>query len=568
MSGRRVQHLVERGRGFQVRLPVPIDLQERLGRKELRWSVQTRDPSIAKDRVLKATLAFRQLCDKLRCMRALTAENARDIARIFYRKLAESYVTPEPAHPADQDYFENEQAKIVDDLVRDLAAQVGTQDYTGEVVEKATLAAANNGFDFPEKDTEAFRALCQGIARAQIEFARFTLFRQSDLLAEYKPQDELFDTAQVSAPKAGLQSIANDQVSLSLGEAVAKYVDAHSSGPGAWNLKTAEEKERTYKIVQAVWGPDLSIRQIKTEHVRDMRDFIQAIRSKAKLDEEQPQNMLAKAVSDRLNPKTASKYFGYVRSLLRWLVAEGYLDTEPGHTIKLHVPKAGNKSRRRPFLPAELDKLFSSPLYAGFKSNTQRHIPGELKRQDGLYWVYLLALHTGMRAGELLQIAKGDIRLDVTVPYIDLRSDLDLKTESSVRQVPVHPALLSYGLAGWLDARPAQSDERLFCEIKLGAAGHRTSAASKKFIGYLKRAGVKTDEEIVFHSFRHTFVDAARSSEVPEARMKEIIGHKDTTVTGGYGQGANLKALAVQMEKIDFGLSPAVQDLLMANART
>ncbi len=568
MSGRRVQHLVERGRGFQVRLPVPIDLQERLGRKELRWSVQTRDPSIAKDRVLKATLAFRQLCDKLRCMKALTAVNARDIARAFYRKLAETYVTPPPAHPADQDYSENEQAKIVDDLVRDLEGQVGTHEYTSDVVGEATLAAANNGFTFPDKDTEAFRALCQGIARAQIEFARFTLFRQSDLLAEYKPQDELFDPAQISAPKVGFQSIANEQVSLSLGEAVTKYVDAHSSGPGSWNLKTAEEKERTYKIVKAVWGPDLSIRQIKTEHVRDMRDFIQAIRSKAKLDEEQPQNMLAKALPDRLNPKTASKYFGYVRSLLRWLVAEGYLDTEPGHTIKLNVPKTGDKLSRRPFLPEELDKLFSSPLCAGFKSNTQRHLPGKLKRQDGLYWFFLLGLHTGMRENELLQIAKGDIRLDGAVPYIDLRADLDLKTDSSVRQVPVHPALLSYGLAGWLNARPSQAEERLFFEIKLGAKGHRTSAASKRLNGYLKRVGVKAGDDIVFHSFRHTFVDAARSCEVPEARMKEIIGHKDTTVTGGYGQGANLKALAAQMEKIDFGLSPAVQELLKANAKT
>lgn len=49
MSGRRVQHLVERGRGFQVRLPVPVDLQQVLDRKELRWSVRTREPVLSEE---------------------------------------------------------------------------------------------------------------------------------------------------------------------------------------------------------------------------------------------------------------------------------------------------------------------------------------------------------------------------------------------------------------------------------------------------------------------------------------------------------------------------------------
>ena len=44
MSGRRVQHLVARGKSFQVRLYVPVDLQPVLDRRELRWSVRTREP--------------------------------------------------------------------------------------------------------------------------------------------------------------------------------------------------------------------------------------------------------------------------------------------------------------------------------------------------------------------------------------------------------------------------------------------------------------------------------------------------------------------------------------------
>lgn len=47
MSGRRVQHFVVRGKSFQVRLYVPVDLQRALERKELRWSVRIRESKVA-----------------------------------------------------------------------------------------------------------------------------------------------------------------------------------------------------------------------------------------------------------------------------------------------------------------------------------------------------------------------------------------------------------------------------------------------------------------------------------------------------------------------------------------
>ncbi|ABI64450.1 MULTISPECIES: site-specific integrase [Maricaulis] len=566
MSGRRVQHLVVRGKSFQVRLYVPVDLQSVLDRRELRWSVRTREPSVAKSRALNASLAFHRLCDKLRLMKKLSVDDAREIARAFYQKLADSYQTPEPVHPADQDWLDHTQEQIVEEMVLDLGREISNQVYSAPVVTTARTVAGEAGYDFPSEGTEAFRAICQGIARAQVEHARYTLFRQQDLLKPYETQDELFRGGAKAASSSVLNVAEVIQGGLSLGEAIEKYVAAHASGPNAWKPKTGEEKERTFKMVQALLGANRPIKQIKTEHVRELRDFLQAVKAKAKLNESQPEKMLAKAEQDRLNPKTAAKYFGYVRALLRWLVAEGYLEAEPGATIKLATPKGGGKKAVRPFSTDELDQVFTSPLYAGFKSTNQRHLPGKMKRQDGIYWMLLLGLHTGMRSGELLQLAKSDIRLNEEIPYIDIRGDLDLKTEASVRQVPIHSNLFSYGLAGWLAARPKQAEERLFCEIKLGAAGHRTSAASKKLNGYLARIGVKKGRELVFHSFRHAFIDAARSSEVPDERIREIVGHKDTSITGGYGQGASLAALMKEMTKIEFGLAEATRTLLQGNA--
>ncbi|MFC4726318.1 hypothetical protein AB6B38_09590 [Glycocaulis abyssi] len=288
-----------------------------------------------------------------------------------------------------------------------------------------------------------------------MEHARFTLFRQQDLLSAYSPDDTLFQplATQQRAPADGLQSIAL-QKGLTLAEAIKVHVKAHSTGGATWAPKTAEEKKRTFEIVKAILGPDLPIKSIATDHVRAVRDFLQGLRARGELDPANPSTMQAEREADRLNPKTASKYFGYVRALLRWLVAEGYLEAEPGATIKLATPKSGAKKAVRPFTVEELNGIFSSPLYAGFKSKNQRHLPGTMKRQDGLYRMLLLGLHTGMRAGELLQFSKSDVRVQCHVPHIDIRPDLDLKTEGSARQVSIHPDLFEYGLVEWLAKRP------------------------------------------------------------------------------------------------------------------
>lgn len=192
MSGRRVQHLVERGRGYQVRLPVPVDIQTVLGRRELRWSVQTCEPAVAKDRVLIATLAFRRLCDKLRRMKHLTVEDAREIAQAFYESLVQSYRSPPAVADEAFDHDAGHQAVLVEEFVSSLEVQVHSRDFSPAVVKTAEQRAVDGGFNPPSPGSDAFRALCEGIARAQMEHARFTLFRQRDMLTAYSPDDALF----------------------------------------------------------------------------------------------------------------------------------------------------------------------------------------------------------------------------------------------------------------------------------------------------------------------------------------------------------------------------------------
>lgn len=568
MGGRRVQHLVERGRGFQVRLPVPVDLQGLLKRKELRWSVQTREPKLAARRALNATLAFHRLCDNLRLMKDLTVEDARQIAQDFYQSLTASYRSPPPVAAENIGYEAGYQKAMTDEFIGQLEDQVQARSFKSDVTSRAAEIAERGGYQMPPIGSEAFRALCEGVARAQIEHARFILFRQSNFLGPYDPQDEFLRTAfgrSHAALDSGLQFSAATK-SLTLKEAVERHIGEFATGPNAWKPTTKEEKERIFGVMTAVLGPDLPVIQITGEHVRAMRDFIRDMRSRGALDPQNPRKMLAKADEERLNPKTATKYFSYVRTFLKWLDAEQYVDGIPGASIQLKVPKGGAANPVLPFNADHLEAIFSSPLFSGFKSRSQRHLPGPKKAQDGLYWIYLLALYTGMRAGELLQISRSDVKLSDDVPHIDIRPELSLKTDASARKVPIHAALLDYGLSDWLSARVKKADERLFFEIEIGKGGRISSVASKRLNKYLERIGVKTGRELVFHSFRHTFSDAARSSGIPDERISQIVGHSVQGTTAGYGQGANLKSLKMLVDGIDFGLSDEVRALLKANA--
>lgn len=553
-----------------MRLPVPADVQCLLRRKELRWSVRTRDPKLAARRVLNATLAFHGLCDKLRRMKDLSIDDAREIAQAFYHDLAQSYRSPAPIAESELDYDAGHQELMAEDFINGLESQVQSRTFKPGIRSQAMVVAEDHGFQMPPPGSDEFRALCEGIARAQIEHARFTLFRQTNILGKYNPQDELFVPVEMSVvhPQTpGLRS-KGTEAGLPVQEAVELYIKAYSSGPRAWKPRTRDEKIRILQIAMKTWGEAITVDQLTSAHVRDVRDVIEALKPRAEADPKYPKRLTAKEGEKRLNPKTSGKYFSYVKSFLIWLDAEGYIDGVPGASVKIAAPKTSLKKPRRPFTQDELNEIFSSPLYSGFSSRHRRYLPGKHKAQDGLYWVYLIGLYTGMREGELIQLTQSDLHVDDDVPFFDIRGDLDLKTEASERRVPIHPDLFDFGLREWLEARTKKAEKRLFFEIKLGPPGNLTAIASKRLNKYLVQIGVKTGPDLTFHSFRHAFVDAMRSANVPEQRLHEFVGHTDKTVTGGYGQGANLQALGKLMNGVDFGLSEEVKALLAGNVKT
>jgi integrase len=291
---------------------------------------------------------------------------------------------------------------------------------------------------------------------------------------------------------------------------------------------------------------DLPVSQITRTHARQFREALQdvpRIRSgkllKATLPElaqwgrEHPE-------AQRISAATVNKNLGGVQAVAVWasgngMVPEHIVWADPFSRMRLDE----EDSDREPFEVAELQTLFSTPLFTS----------GERPRGGGgeaAFWLPLLALFSGARQGELAGLTVGNVQTDadtkhpVMVVIEDRERDKTLKTKSSRRTVPVHPELIRLGFMHYVTVRGARgADAWLFPELSPEHGGQ--PAWSKWFSRYIRKAGI-TDKDKVFHSLRHNFKDAIRKAGLGEDINDALTGHSGAgTVGRRYGAKDTVK---------------------------
>jgi integrase len=260
-----------------------------------------------------------------------------------------------------------------------------------------------------------------------------------------------------------------------------------------------------------------------------------------------------------LAPKTSSKYFQNFRAFLNWCVEEEYLVSMPGAKLKLAgLSKAEAQEARYPFSPEQLQTLFQSPQFTGHKSAARRSEPGDMMLRDGKFWIPLIALFSGLRLGEIVQLLATDIKEYEGITYFAIErnegEDKQLKTASSRRDVPIHPALIQLGLLRHIQAqRTANPKGRIFSDIEPGSDGYFSHNFSKWFSRYANTVGAKT-RKTSFHSFRHNFKDAMVLAGIEESRRRALMGHAEDDVHGTYGSKLPIPVLfdTIKLVKYNF----------------
>lgn len=549
-------HLVKRGPTFYFRIAIPLVLMGLLGRREFKTSLRTSDAILAK-------------------MRARVLSNGLELIFRDIRPMA--HATPDPIVKGAQEYFRAQLSKSLElaflipndpaldrdieiagakQLAASMQADLAKQHFSPSVRSDAEELLSSIGAGPTSKVSDAFQFACVAVLRAQIENAKV---HAEQLAGNYAvtSADPLFTGifANQLPPIPG--DAANSPKSPTFEEVANRFFALKSKTD--WVPKTSADVKRVIALANELIGPNKAMKAVDIEDVKRVRDALSSLppnymKSSGTKGLTAKEAIAANLAGKSLSAKTQWKYFAQFKQLLIWARNEGFLDQVPGNNVKVGgAKKLVPGEQRDPYSSDQLAKIFASPLYVGHKSEDCRHKPGSVRVRDGYFWLPLIALFTGMRLGEIVQLLGSDVKKENGIWYFDVNKSegKSLKTASSKRRLPIHPALIQLGLLKYVQAGP--SSGRIFAEIKIGADGYPSHNFSKWWGRYAARVGFKS-HRTAFHSFRHNFLDALHATGSAEYLNKALMGHVDKSVHGGYGSGASLVMLKAAVDAVAYAL--------------
>ena len=213
--------------------------------------------------------------------------------------------------------------------------------------------------------------------------------------------------------------------------------------------------------------------------------------------------------------------------------------------INLTIREEGlkcNNAFSRTYMPDLDDSKQRQPI----ANEDIKSIQNECKKiDDEKRWLIALISDTGMRLSEAAGLSKDDIKVNESIPYVDIKPHLwrSVKTKSSVRKVPLVGASL------WAARRILDSNNDTPFAFPLYTNEKKTNAnsASAALNKWLRN---RLGEGNVIHGFRHSMRDRLRAVECPSDLIDQIGGWTRGSVGEGYGKGYDLKVIFRWLDKV------------------
>src|SRR5215208_6007859 len=223
-----------------------------------------------------------------------------------------------------------------------------------------------------------------------------------------------------------------------------------------------------------------------------------------------------------LSPRTVQYIHVTLHKALKQAVADGLIPRNATEAVK---PPQVTKEEIRPLTAEQVKVLF------------------EAVRGDRLESLYILAVHTGLRQGELLGLKWDDV--DLEAGMLQVRRTLTTakggpvlrapKTKSSRRTVKLSQTALK-ALRSHLERQLPEIDQAgdLWSEnglIFASASGEplkRHYITTQRFKPLLKRVGLP---QVRFHDLRHTCATLLLTKNVNPKVVSELLGHASIAIT-------------------------------------
>ena len=321
------------------------------------------------------------------------------------------------------------------------------------------------------------------------------------LQGEFSVSDVTLDTADKQVAHTRLMALIQDK----------EREQAGLTAPASERQAVAKA---TLAHLQEFLG-DLTVLGRTKEYTRHVKSRVEKLITECgfhKLGEISPDKFVAwRSQQTGLSPKTLNEYLNSVSAFLNWMTLQNRIARNPLEKVP-KVDIRGRQAKRRAITEPELQRLLTI-------TTPKRRL------------IYLTAIYTGLRLGELRQLVWADLQLDAARPFLSARASTTKNRKEAV--IPLHPALA----AELKPARQARKNdaERVF---------QLSPRISRTFRQDLLRAKIEPldalGKKLDFHALRKTFATRLAQRGVAQRLTQELMRHQDANLTALNYTDANL----------------------------
>ncbi|QGY40525.1 tyrosine-type recombinase/integrase [Pseudodesulfovibrio cashew] len=517
-------YLTLQGTTYHFRYFIPEPLQPTIGKKVIKISLKTGRKRLAKRKAGQLASAVRKFLERAMRSKSMDKQQLQRNLRTYLKYLVEL-----------DDFLRSAPVEIEDDA----GLSTFFLDQVTESMKKADNASIKpfideflsmSGFAPIPVDTLEYNLLARQMHKVIVQFAHVGKLRaEGDVIAEQEYLDKLFPdeaftaharpaASPLPAPLAVTPPPVPEFDPEPIEELIVDFINASEKTP-----ETNVKYEFTIREFMAITG---------AVHIEDvnhpmMREYVEVLKALPPNYTKNFPNLSVVEVSrlehdKTVTARTVNDKIGVMGRFFRWAINQGYMTTNFADGKRLPKGKPQH-STHEAYTIEDLRKMFAAPQYVNdsFRSPYQ-------------FWMVPLALYTGARQSELAQLRCDDLYKADDLWCIRIRPDDEddssrVKTVNAIRTVPLHPVLTDeLNFPAFVERVHKAGHDRVFPEIK-PRQGKYGKVVSQWFNDRFKkkldiqppRAGFKKD----FHSFRNTFIDAAKQARVPIEMVEETVGH-------------------------------------------